>query len=260
MKSLLAATFLIIGSSVLYSAPVSVTCGAPLSSGVTSGSALAASCTSFTNGASYSGGGASASANVVLELAANGADFSSLSTYQNAYAQQAPRPSTDVLFGAAAQTTTAVNYTSTLITSGPARSGYLQIEAYGYGTSFYDGGATMTSGILLDSASPYQTEVTCYSNSGTCTPGTGYYSSHWLIPVTLGADFTIEANGGSTNWASGYDGLSGGSLTTVFKFRFLEADGVTAVAVSEAPEPLTVGMVGLAFCSVAIFRKARSRR
>jgi len=250
-----------IASGVLFSAPVSVTCGAPLSSSVTSSATLAAGCTSLTNGYSYSAGGAAAMANVALQLAANGADYSSLSTYQCAYAQQAPRQSADDLFGPAAQTSIAVAYTSTLSTGGPVRSGYLQIEGYGIGANFYDGGATMRSGIQVGSGSPYQTEISCYSNSSYCNPGTGYSNTHSLIPVTLGTAFILEANGATNNWASGSDGYSGGSLRTVYNFRFLEADGLTPVAVSEAPEPLTIGLVGLAFGVFGMLRrKARNRR
>src|SRR4051812_2034017 len=261
MKLLVPAALMTIASGVLYSAPVSVTCGAPLSSSVTSSATLAADCTSFTNGYSYSAGGAAATANVALQLAANGADYSSLSTYQYGYAQQAPRQSANDLFGPAAQSSIAVSYASTLSTSGPVRSGYLQIEGYGNGANFYDGGATMTSGIQLGSGSSYQTEITCYSNSSYCAPGTGYYNAHSLIPVTLGTAFMLEANGATNNRASGFDGFSGGSLTTVYKFRFLEADGLTPVSVSQAPEPLTIGLVGLAFGVFGIFRrKARNRR
>jgi len=136
----------------------------------------------------------------------------------------------------------------------------MEIGGYGSGAGFYDGGATMTSGVSLGSAAPYQTEITCYANSNYCTPGTSYYTFNSPIPVTLGTAFTLEANGGTTNWASGFDGRSGGSLNTVFQFRFLEADGVTPVGVSQAPEPVTLGMVGLAFCSLAFVNKARSRR
>lgn len=260
MRLLIAAAFTTIASAVVYGAPISVTCVAPLSSNITSNSASAASCTSLTNGYSYAGGGANATANVLLQLAGNGADFSSLSTYQTAYAQQAPRQSPSDLFGPAAGSSVAISYSSTLSTGGPVRSGYLQIEAYGVGASFYDGGATMTSGIILNAATPYGTEVTCYSNSASCTPGFGYYSHNSLIPVTLGTSFVIEANGRTTNSASGFDGLSGGSLGTHYNFRFLEADGVTGVQVSQAPEPLTIGMSGLALGLIGIFRKARSRR
>ncbi|MFL6414104.1 MAG: hypothetical protein ACJ74Y_00320, partial [Bryobacteraceae bacterium] len=71
MKLLLPAAFLTVASAVLFGAPVSVTCGAPSISSVTSSSQLNANCTSFTNGSSYTGGGATATANVALELAAN---------------------------------------------------------------------------------------------------------------------------------------------------------------------------------------------
>lgn len=259
MKLVLPAALLTIGSAVLCGAPVSVTCGAPLTSSITSNSDLSAACTSLSNGYSYGGGGANANASVTLQIAANAANFSSLSTYQSTYAQQAPRQSQDDLFGPAAQTSIAVSYNATLSTGGTVRSGFLQIEGYGNGANFYDGGATMTSGIVPVSGSAYQTEITCYSNSSYCTPGVGYYMSNSLIPVMLGTAFTLEANGGSSNWASGFDGSSGGSLSTTYNFRFLEADGVTAVAVSQAPEPLTVGLVGLAFGALGIVRKTRSR-
>src|SRR3954453_15340076 len=169
MKPLLPVAFLTIASAAVYGAPVSVTCDAPLRSAVTSGSALSATCTNLSNGYSYSGGGASATANVALQLAANGTDFSSLTTYQSAYAQQAPR-SANSLFGPAADSSIAVSYNSTLVTGGPVRSGYLQIEGYGSGSNFHDGGASMTSGIVLASGSPYQTEITCSSNATYCTP------------------------------------------------------------------------------------------
>ncbi len=223
MKSFLSAAFLTVGSAVLYSAPVTVTCSAPLSSSVTSTSNLNASCTSLTNGYSNLGGAARATANVTLQIAANGANFSSLSTYQSAYAQQAPPQSRNDLFGPGAQTSIVINYSSTLFTTGSTRAGYLQIQAYGYGDNFYDGGATMTSGIVSASGNPYQTEVTCYSNLSYCTPGTGYYTYNAFIPVTLGTAFTLEADGGTTNWAAAFDGFSGGSLQTVYNFRFLEA-------------------------------------
>jgi hypothetical protein len=258
MNSLLPIAILTLGSAVSYGMPISVTCAAPTRSAVTSDSSTSASCTSLTNGSSYSGGGASATANVALQLAANGADFSSLTTYQSAYAQQAPRQANS-LFGAAAQSSVAVSYSSTLTTSGSVRSGYLQIQGYGNGSNFYDGGATMTSGIVLASGSFYPTEITCSSNSSYCTPGTGYYNVFSLIPVTLGTTFSIEANGGTTNWAAGFDGMSGGSLNTVFNFRFLEADGRTPVNVSQVPEPMTLGLVGSALCSVAFLKKKRSQ-
>lgn len=260
MRLFFPAVLTMIASAVLHSAPVTVTCAAPLSSSVTSGSTTAASCTSFTNGYSYSGGGAGATANVALQLATDGADFSSLSTYQYAYARQAPKQSADDVFGPAAASSIAIGYSSTLTTGGPVRSGFLQIEAYGVGASFNDGSASMRSGILLDPASPYQTEVTCYSNSSYCTPGIGYYTYNSLIPVTLGTEFTVEANGGTTDWASAFDGSSGGSLSTQYNFRFLEADGITAVQISPAPEPLTIGMVGLAFGIFGIVRKRYARR
>lgn len=260
MRLLLPAVLTMVASAVLQSAPVTVTCAAPLSSTVTSGSNLNASCTSLTNGYSDFGGAATAAASVALQIAGNGADFSSLSTYQSAFAQEAPPQSRGDLFGPAAQSSARINYSTTLYTGGSNRSGYLQVQAYGYGANFYDGGATMTSGIVAASGSPYQTQITCYSNSGYCTPGTAYYAYNQLIPVTLGTTFVLEANGATTNWAAAFDAFSGGYLSTVYDFRFLEADGTTPVGVSEAPEPVTVAMTGVGIGALGLFLKRKRSR
>lgn len=257
MKKLLTVALFVAAAALSFGAPITVSCSAPLSTGVTSSGASAASCTSYANGYSYSGGGANATANVALQLAANGSDFSSLSTYQSVYARQAPRQ-TNSLFGAPAASSISVAYSSTLSTDGPVRAGYLQIQGYGFGSNIYDGGASMTSGIVLGGNSGYQTAVTCYSNSSYCSPGTNYYGNT-LIPVTLGTAFTIQANGGTTDFAANFDGSSGGSLTTMYNFRFLEADGTTPVLVSQTPEPATMSLIGLAFGSLLVLRKARTR-
>lgn len=54
------------------------------------------------------------------------------------------------------------------------------------------------------------------------------------------------------------DNVSGGILDTSFLFRFYEADGSTPVQVervSEAPEPSTYGLIGLALAAAALYRK-----
>jgi hypothetical protein len=78
--------------------------------------------------------------------------------------------------------------------------------------------------------------------------------------VTLGTGFLLEADGATTNWAAAFDAFSGGYLRTVYDFRFLEADGITPVAVSEAPEPLTVGITGLALGGLGLFLKKKQSR
>src|SRR5947209_18977686 len=89
MKGFSLFLFLAASAAVSGTPVVSVTCMPPLSAAVsTSVTATSATCNSFGNGVS-SAGGASASGQVNLLLAANAADFSSLSTYQYANAQQA---------------------------------------------------------------------------------------------------------------------------------------------------------------------------
>lgn len=259
MKAFLSVAFISLTAAILQGAPmVSVTCSAPLSASVSSSGAGSAGCTSFANGQSYAGGGATATAQVNLQLATSAADFSSLSTYQSAYARQGPRPQNEP-FGPAAGNFITINFSDTLVTAGASRSGYLQIQGYGSGASFYDGGASMTSGLLLNGAAA-TTEISCYSNSSYCTPGTGYYNTYTLIPVTLGTAITIEANGHTNNSASAFDGSSGGSLSTTYQFRFLEADGVTPVSVSEAPEPATLGLLSLSCGAILVARKRRKTR
>src|SRR3982750_647772 len=131
MKLLVPAALMTIASGVLYSAPVSVTCGAPMSSSVTSDGTLAADCTSFTNGYSYSGGTAVATANVSLQLADNAAGYNYLFTDQSAYTQQAHRQAIDALSAPGAEASISVSYSRTLSTGGTVRSGYLQIDGYG---------------------------------------------------------------------------------------------------------------------------------
>jgi hypothetical protein len=144
-----------------------------------------------------------------------------------------------------------IAYSQTLVTAGTMRSGYVQLEAYGSGASFYDGGASMTSGLRINT-DPYNgspaTEFTCVSSSELLHSGQRIlrlsllaYSSDTGINA-----LTIEANGSTVNYASYLDGASGGSLSTTYNFRFLEADGLTPVTVTTAPEPVTYGLMGAA--------------
>ena len=249
MKGFSLFLFLAASAAVSGTPVVSVTCMPPLSAAVSSSvTATSATCNSFGNGVS-SAGGASASGQVNLLLAANAADFSSLSTYQYANAQQAVPQGPGGAVGAGATSSVTIAYSQTLVTAGTMRSGYVQLEAYGSGASFYDGGAFMTSGLTINTnpftGSPV-TEFACVSILSFCTPGSAYYDYHSLIPVTLGSMLTIEANGGTVNYASFLDGASGGSLSTTYNFRFLEADGLTPVTVTTAPEPVTYGLMGAA--------------
>ena len=66
------------------------------------------------------------------------------------------------------------------------------------------------------------------------------------------------ANGNLTNGAEGNDAQSGDEMNTSFLFRFYEADGITPVQVelvSDAPEPSTYGLIGLALAGAGLVRK-----
>ena len=90
-----------------------------------------------------------------------------------------------------------------------------------------------------------------------CNPSNWY--SHLGYPsVTLGTTMNLMADGTAINSAGLNEGMSRGDLTTTFQFRFVEADGVTPVAVelvSDAPEPATYVLIGLSLAGAALLRK-----
>lgn len=95
--------------------------------------------------------------------------------------------------------------------------------------------------------------MTCGSRG--CSPGRGYYGYYSRIPVMLGTPLTLVANGHLTNETRDREGTTAGQLETEFQFRFFEADGSTPVAVSEAPEPSTSALAGLALTATVLLRK-----
>lgn len=182
---------------------------------------------------------------VNLSLASDPSQYSSL------YAIERLAPtagSTDVL-----------DYHQAILTAGPERSGYLQIQTGGNGgfVTFSQGylhlgfaGGPVDGGIEIEAACGPQG----------CSPGNGYYGYNNRIPVTLGTTMTLEAVGNIAYCCTIGPGLyfTGGSVDGLFQLRFFESDGVTPVAVSDAPEPATWGMIGLTLVGAALLRKRRS--
>jgi len=160
--------------------------------------------------------------------------------------------------------TISIDYSQQVITAGPERAGYLQISLGDYHSGyFYDGHASMTSGFTISpivspfTGNPY-TQIECGSNTVGCSPGNGYWGNYDRIPVTLGSPLTLVANGHLSNMAQYIDAQSGDEMNTSFLFRFFEADGTTPAGVelmSDAPEPSTYGLVGLALAGAARLRK-----
>jgi hypothetical protein len=206
----------------------------------------------------------SASGSVTLQLASNPADWSNLITHQQAMSVQGYPLDPNGNIGPATAASLTIDYAQDVITAGPQRAGYLQINV-GQGTMgyFYDGHATMTSGFTTHPFSaPYTdqpyTQIQCGSNTGGCSPGSGYWSEYSRIPVTLGTSLTLVADGHLSNMAQYIDAQSGDEMNTSFLFRFFEADGSTPVQVemvSEAPEPSAYGLIGLAMAGAALLRQ-----
>jgi PEP-CTERM motif len=206
----------------------------------------------------------SAFGNVTLQLASYPADWSNLITHQEARSVQGYPLDPHGNIGPATAATLTIDYSQDVITAGPQRAGYLQINLgetqSGY---FYDGHAEMTAGFTLHaydglfSGSPV-TQINYQSNNGYDLPGNGYWSNYSRIPVTLGTPLTLVANGHLSNMAQYIDAQSGDEMNTSFLFRFYEADGRTPVRVemvSDAPEPSSDGLIGLALAGAALLRK-----
>ena len=235
MKSLLG-FFALLAASGLSAAPVSVTCGSPYSTQTVTTDAgfTSASCTSF-NG-DFSESRAAANAQVTLNLASIGADWSTLRTEQSDVAVQG-RPGPGQGSGPGIEAHSLIHYSNLLTTTGLVRAGYLQLQFSGSVGYIYDGTSAITSGIVNPDLNSPLPPFTCAEYDG-CT-GNAFLAHNQMIPFTLGQAFTIEANGYFDTYAYGNDGFSGGSSQSNYNFRFLEADGLTAVEVSQAPEPST---------------------
>lgn len=267
---------LVAASTLSAASYVTVNCGSPsgLPVSVTS-TATSTSCSSFDGGTNYSSGnhlgGSAASGSVVLTLADNPAEYSLLTTSQNAVAVQASPP--ELTLGRGTAATIVISYSSTITTGGLERQGYLQIspDSTAINQSYYSGGSQMTSGldinpivrgVYYDPNRPV-TEVACatgYTTTG-CNPSPNYLQNYTpLIAITLGVPITLVADGSTYDYVNAGEGMSGGGLSTTFGFRFLEADRTTPVqAVAAAPEPSTWASLAGGLAALALW-KSRSPR
>ncbi len=235
MKVLISFLALLTASS-LFAAPVSVSCGSPYSSQpvTTDAGSSSVSCGSFTGNSLQAH--ANAQAQVILSLSGDGTGWSTLRTEQSAVTVQG-RPGPGQGSGPGTEAHTRIDYSTLLTTAGPLRAGYIQLQFSGSVDYIYDGTSAITSGIVNTNPNSSLPQFTC-SEYGGCT-GNSFLARRSMIPFVLGQAFTIEANGYFDNYAYGNDGFSGGSSQSNYQFRFLEADSLTPVGVSPAPEPST---------------------
>lgn len=267
---------LVAASTLSAASYVTVECGSPSGLPIsTTSTASATACSSFNGGLNYSSGdhlgGSSASGSVALTLAANPADYSVLTTSQNALAVQASPA--DSALGRGTAASIVISYSTTITTSGPERQGYLQISPDSTATDqrYYSGGSHMTSGLditpILDGHyyDPNRpvTELACATSDdpGVCNPSPNYLQNYMpFIPVTLGVPIAVVANGRTDDYVDAGEGMSGGSLSTTFAFRFFEADEITPVqAVAAAPEPSTWASLAGGLAALAFWGRRRAR-
>lgn len=248
---------------------VQVNCGSP--TGVAprySETATSSSCDARDPGATnpFDRGGSAATGSVTLQIATDPSQFSTLLTSQSAIAYQTNQAPPGAIYGPGSSATIAINYATTVHTAGVVRSGYLQIgpNTSGNANFYYDGLSTMITGFdispaPLNTGNPNTTVIDCSSQPTLvgCEPSGNYWQNiRGFIPVTLGTNLGLFAQGSTRDSAFMFDGSSGGRLDTSFQFRFFESDGVTPVAASEVPEPASLGLLA---CGLALARVAWRR-
>jgi hypothetical protein len=223
---------------------------------------VVATCDSVSSADSCSTGNSSAAGRVTLALAADPSQWSTLTTYQGVSDDDYDsRPPVETTHSSAVT----VDWSQLLTTAGPIRDGFLQVQASARGGNPYNGEIRMDMGFDISQNAgdqPYGdfhgTWLSCSARFAfDCDPSNLY--SHLGYPsVTLGTTMNLMADGTASSSAGLNEGMSRGDLTTTFQFRFVEADGVTPVAVelvSDAPEPATYVLIGLSLAGAALLRK-----
>lgn len=195
-----------------------------------------------------------ASVSINLQLAANPADFSLLNTAQTTSANftlQSP------IGGISVSAATSIRFDEYLTTAGPVRPGYVIIQAFSPNTLAVDGsGGQVVFNFPANSAG---TEVGCSVQDGQeCVPSNATIAAlHPLNAISLGVPVELTAQGSLTSSAYNFptENTTFGGVYGRYEFRFVEADGVTPVAVSETPEPSTVLLLGAPLLAVLARKK-----
>ena len=179
--------------------------------------------------------GASASAGAALTLAANPAVFSAFSAQSTASAAGVLGflPGTTEIHYYNASALSLVTLDASLITAGSPRSGYIQLNVSG-GVG-YDAGDDGGSETLTLSSPAGGMPLGAFCSLSTCS-----YPANQTLPFVLGMAFPISYSGTAYAYSSNtVDGPGWANVLLGYNFRFLEADGITPVTVSETPEPGT---------------------
>jgi len=189
-----------------------------------------------------------------LALATDPADFSALRTAQTS-SVKVFNTNTGLSTIAAR---TEIHFDEFLATAGSVRPGYVILQAFSTARSATDGNAGGAVRFYFP-ANRTDTQISCSAfDAGFCDPSNRFLATERpLIPITLGTPLELFAEGGLyASWVRVF-GFAAAEATENgrYEFRFVEADGVTPVAVSEVPEPSSALLVSAMLLAGLILRK-----
>ena len=229
--------FFLLPAFTCAAATMSYSCSAA-GAGVSSPDVTASQCSASLNDL-FSGGRSSASASIGMSTAPNGLIVST--TAQSI---------ADANGGAGWSSSINAAVSDTLFTTGPARSGWMEVLTNSASASAYNGYSTATFNLA-------GAQFNCTSNplSNFC----GSVPAEW-VPVTLGASYSFTGDVSSTS--SGKNSSSNSSLIADVSFLFFESDRTTAVTLFDnattAPEPASVALMLCGVC-IALSLKRKSK-
>ena len=198
--------------------------------------------------------GGSASASMGLDLAADPAQLSTLRTAQTA-SVPVFNPNTGP---STVATGTEIHFDEFLIPAGSVRPGYVILQAFSTGSSATDGAAGGRVSFYFP-ANRTDTAISCTTfDAGLCFPSNRFFATERpLIPITLGIPLELVAEGTLDAFWSRLVGGTGAEAIEngLYEFRFVEADGITPVAVSQTPEPANALLVSTVLLAALVLRK-----
>jgi PEP-CTERM motif-containing protein len=218
------------GCASAASINTSVSCGLSGQGQPATSISSSAICTIGSLGLGPGGGYANATASVTYSVVGN--DFNST---VSAAANAVPPG----LFQGSTSATADASLSVGLYTAGPVRAGFLEVLT---GGNF----AGVTGG---DGIGTTQWALSPFGVAAGCT-GAFCFSDPLLQPFLLGTAFQFNENMDFTELGNELSGPASGFGTTQLTFLFFEADGVTPVQVSEAPEPAAYGLLGIGMLGV----------
>ena len=200
---------------------------------------------------------AAASASITTSLGGTSySDIHAVQTIQlgEAWAQADTYP-------APASATSTAQLSTNLTTAGPVRDGLLQIVFTNRSLGYPSAGAGWGTFSLSLNAG-LESSLGCGISWSTCnaTSVAEHYNALGGLIVPLGTAFSLNYNGIFNAFAGGTaEGNGSGTVDLDYQFRFLEADGITPVAVlSAAPEPTSFGLLGISLAATAFCKRRRA--